>query len=205
MKIIDITLPLSSKLVTSPTEAFFKLERIKTFAENGVNLSKLTLGVHNGTHIDAPLHFSNGGKGTSEIDPKKLLGPCQVLRVKTTTNLIEKSDIEGRINSERVLFKTTNSQLLTKPFTTNYIAIGFSAAEYLIEKKVKLVGIDYFGSEAKGSPGHPVHTTLLKNEIVIVEAVNLAEVEPGDYEIFVGALAIENSDGAPARILLVQK
>jgi arylformamidase len=205
MKIYDISLTLSPNLVTSPTENFLNLEFVKNFTEHQVNLSKLTLGSHNGTHIDAPLHFLEDGKDVSQIDVEKLLGPCQVLEVLPTKGTtIEKADIEGKITSERVLFKTTNSLLLTKPFTAEYISIGVSAAEYLVEKKVKLVGIDYFGCEVKGSPGHPVHTTLLKNEIVIVEGVNLTDVPDGDYEIFVGALKVDGADGGPARVFLIK-
>jgi arylformamidase len=204
MKIYDISLTLSPKLTTFPNEDFFNLEFVKHFSENQVNLSKITLGTHNGTHIDAPLHFLENGKSVDQINSDQLIGHCQVLEVLPKAKTIEKTDIENKINSERVLFKTANSLLLDKPFTSEYIAIGLSAAEYLVQKKVKLVGIDYFGCEAKGSPGHPVHTTLLKNEIIIVEGINLSDVEPGEYEIFVGPLKIADAEGAPARIFLIK-
>ncbi|HSX58502.1 MAG TPA: cyclase family protein [Candidatus Saccharimonadales bacterium] len=204
MKIYDISLTLSPELTTSPGENFFNLESVKNFKDHQVNLSKVTLGNHNGTHIDAPLHFIEGGMGAREIDIEKLIGECQVLEIAPKTNLIEKEEIDGKISSERVLFKTTNSNKLFEPFTSDYISIGQSGAEYLVEKKVKLVGIDYFGCEAKGSPGHPVHTTLLKNKIVILEGIDLSQIEEGNYEIFVGALKIKGSDGAPARVFLSQ-
>jgi len=203
MKIFDVTLPLSPDLVTSPGENFFALEFTKTFEESGANVSKLTVGNHNGTHVDAPLHFLKDGGDTTTIDPTVLVGPCQVLEVKPSGLLIEKADIEGRIKGERVIFKTTNSALLTQPFTADYISVGLSAAEYLVEQGVKLVGVDYFGCEAKGSPGHPVHTTLLKSQVVIVEGLNLSEVEQGEYEIFVGALKISGAEASSARVLLI--
>lgn len=204
MKIYDISLTLSPELKTSPNENFFNLEFIKKFRENQVNLSKVTLGNHNGTHVDAPLHFLENGKGVDQINTEQLIGHCQVLEVLPKGFTIEKEDIETKITSERVLFKTTNSLLLDKPFTTEYISIGLSAAEYLVEQKVKLVGIDYFGCEAKGSPGHPVHNTLLRGEVVIVEGINLADIEAGEYAIFVGPLKIAGADGAPARVFLTK-
>ena len=204
MKIYDISLTLSPNLTTSPNEDFFHLEFVKRFAHNQVNLSKLTLGNHNGTHIDAPFHFVEDGKTVEKVDPEKLIGPCQVLEVAPKTNLIEKSDIEGKIKSKRILFKTSNSALLDKPFTSNYVSIGLSSAQYLAGLKTELVGIDYFGCEAKGSPGHPVHTVLLKSDVVIVEGINLLEVEPGEYEIFVGALKIAAAEATPARVFLIK-
>ena len=204
MKIYDISLTLSPNLTTSPNEDFFHLEFVKRFAHNQVNLSKLTLGNHNGTHIDAPFHFVEDGKTVEKVDPEKLIGPCQVLEVAPKTNLIEKSDIEGKIKSKRILFKTSNSALLDKPFTSNYVSIGLSSAQYLAGLKTELVGIDYFGCEAKGSPGHPVHTVLLKSDVVIVEGINLLEVEPGEYEILVGALKLAAAEATPARVFLIK-
>lgn len=204
MKIYDISLTYSTKLTTSPKENFFKLSKVKNFKTNLVNVSKLTLGTHNGTHIDAPLHFIDNANSSAEIESRKLIGPCQVIQVKPKANLIEREDIEGKITEKRVLFKTTNSELLDKPFTSDYISIGLSAAQYLAGNKVELVGIDYFGCEAKGSPGHPVHTILLKSDVVIVEGVDLSKIKPGKYEIFVGSLKISDSDGAPARVFLTK-
>src|SRR5437879_515046 len=109
MKIFDATLTVSNDLVTSPGENFFKLDWVKNFAEHKANVSKLTVGNHNGTHVDAPLHFIDGGGDTTTIDPDSLVGPCQVLEVKPNGLLIERVDIEGKINAERVVFKTTNS------------------------------------------------------------------------------------------------
>lgn len=203
MKIYDISLTYSPDLITPPSEKFFDLQRVKNFAENQVNVSKVTLGSHNGTHIDAPLHFIENGNDSSQIDVRKFIGPCQVLEVKPKSNLIEHDDIVNKIKSKRVLFKTTNSTLLEKPFTTDYISIGLTAAQYLVANKVELVGIDYFGCEAKGSPGHLVHNILLKSDVLIVEGVNLAKIKPGNYDIFVGALKIADSDGAPARVFLI--
>lgn len=205
MKIFDISLTFSPNLVTSPNEKFFGLKRVKNITDNQVNVSKITLGSHNGTHIDAPLHFIKDGKDSSQIDVRKFIGPCQVLEIRPKTNLIERDDIVNKIKSKRILFKTTNSELLEKPFTSEYISIGLTAAQYLAGNKIELVGIDYFGCEAKGSPGHPVHNILLKSDVVIIEGINLSKVKPGNYDIFVGALKIADSDGAPARIFLTQE
>lgn len=205
MKIFDISLTYAPNSVTSRTEKFFDLKRVKSISENQVNISKITLGSHSGTHIDAPLHYVESGKDSSQIDIRKFIGPCQVLEVKPKNNLIERDDIVNKIKSKRILFKTTNSELLEKPFTSDYISIGLTAAQYLTGNKVELVGIDYFSCVAKGTLSIQIHNVLLRSDVVIVEGINLSKVKPGNYDIFVGALKIGNSDGAPARIFLVQK
>ncbi|MEK0337787.1 MAG: cyclase family protein, partial [Nitrosopumilus sp.] len=128
----------------------------------------------------------------------------QVVEISEELQTIEKEHIDGKINSKRVLFKTKNSKLLNKPYTKDITSLSISAAEYLIERNVVLVGIDYTGIEASGSAGHPVHTKLLEKEIVIVEGINLSEVNPGNYELIVLPLRLKNLDGSPSRAILIQ-
>lgn len=205
MRFIDISLPLSNKTIAHPKEPKFSVEPQRTLEKNGVATSKIVMAAHFGTHLDAPAHFIVGGKGVDELDLTKLTGPCQVLDLMNVTKMISKSDIEGKIKSQRVLFKTMNSELLTKPYTKDYISLAEDTAEYLIEQNVDLVGTDYIAIEASGSPGHPVHTKLLENEVVIVEGCNLAGVEPGDYELIVLPLKLSGLDGSPARAVLIQR
>lgn len=201
-KIIDISLSLYNGTLVHPSEEFLKIEPNRTFEKDGVRTSKITLGSHTGTHIDAPSHFLGKGKTINEINLDKCMGQCQVIEISEELQTIEKEHIDGKISSKRVLFKTKNSKLLNKPYTKNITSLSISAAEYLIERNVVLVGIDYTGIEASGSPGHPVHTKLLEKEIVIVEGINLSEVNPGNYELIVLPLRLTDLDGSPARAVL---
>lgn len=201
-KIIDISLSLYNGTLVHPSEEFLKIEPNRTFEKDGVRTSKLTFGSHTGTHIDAPSHFLEKGKTIAEINLDKCMGKCQVVEISEELQTIEKEHIDGKINSNRVLFKTKNSKLLNKPYTKDITSLSISAAEYLIEKNIVLVGIDYTGIEASGSPGHPVHTKLLEKEIVIVEGLNLEDVNAGNYELIVLPLRLKNLDGSPARAIL---
>ena len=77
----------------------------------------------------------------------------------------------------------------------------------LVENGVVLIGIDYLSIEKSGSPGRPVHVTLLKNEIVILEGIDLRNVEPGDYDLICAPLKYDGAtgDGAPARTFLIER
>lgn len=204
MKIIDISLPINNKTLVHPSEKFLNIEPNRTFEKNGVRTSKITIGSHTGTHIDAPSHFLINGKSADQIDLKKCMGKCQIIEIAEDVKLIEKEYIVDKITSERVIFKTKNSKLLNKPYTKDITSLGVSAIEYLIEQGIVLIGIDYTGIEASGSPGHRVHTKLLGKEIIIVEGLNLSDVTQGDYEIILLPLRLKNLDGSPARAILIK-
>ena len=203
-KIIDISLSLYNGALVHPSEEFLKIEPNRTFEKDGVRTSKITLGSHTGTHIDAPSHFLEKGKTIDEINLDKCMGKCQVVEISEELQTIEKEHIDGKINSKRVLFKTKNSKLLNKPYTKDITSLSISAAQYLIERNVVLVGIDYTGIEASGSSGHPVHTKLLEKEIVIVEGLNLGQVNAGNYELVVLPLRLKNLDSSPSRAIFIQ-
>jgi arylformamidase len=204
MKIIDISLPINNKTLVHPSEDFLNIEPNRTFEKDGVRTSKITIGSHTGTHIDAPNHFLKNGKGADQADLKKCMGDCQVVKIAESVKLIEKEHVVDKITSKRVIFKTKNSKLLNKPYTKDITSLGVSATKYLIKRGIVLVGIDYTGIEASGTPGHPVHTNLLEKEIVIVEGLNLVDVNPGDYELIALPLKLKDRDGSPARVVLMQ-
>ena len=206
MKIIDISLTLHPGLVVWQGDPNIELITDTTVEKDGSMNSSLRLGAHNGTHIDAPAHFLKNGFGVNKIDPKKLVGLCTILEIEEDE--ITKEVLQGKDFGPKVLFKTKNSQrkLLEDPvFHADYVYLTEDGAEYLVDKEVELVGIDYLGIEKKSAPGHPVHTKLLEKEIVIVEGLNLVDVRPGSYELIVLPLKLKDLDGSPARAVLIKK
>ncbi|MEX0622187.1 MAG: cyclase family protein [Candidatus Woykebacteria bacterium] len=203
MKIIDISLPINNGTLAHPSENFLKIEPNRTFEKNGVRSSKITIGSHTGTHIDAPSHFLKKGKAAEQTDLAKCMGIAQVLEIPKNVDIIEKKHISGKITSSLVLFKTNNSGLLKQPYTKSITTLGLSAAEYLAYQGVVLVGIDYIGIEASGSVGHPVHNKLLEKEILILEGLDLSKVKAGEYRFLCLPLNLTGLDGSPARAILI--
>jgi len=102
-----------------------------------------------------------------------------------------------------VLLKTRNSSLWDRPsFARDYVSLSLDGARSLIERGVKLIGIDYLSVEGFGVEGHPVHKTLLGAGIVIVEGLDFRKVTPGIYELYCLPLRIAGGDGAPCRAIL---
>ena len=192
MTFYDISMPLRRDMVVwAGQEKFWRRE----LQSGEAIVSQLRLSSHTGTHIDAPKHFlGRAAVSVERIAMGKLIGPCRVVE-----------RLENLRPGGRILWKTKNSQrrlLLKKNFTSDYVSLDLAAAKYLAKKKITLIGVDYLGVEAKGSPGHPVHKALLKSGIVVVEGLDLSRVKPGRYNLAVLPLRIRGGDGAPARAVL---
>ncbi|MFN0138726.1 MAG: cyclase family protein [Pyrinomonadaceae bacterium] len=210
MKIHDISVTISENIPIYKGDPGVEISTFKAIASgDSANASQISMGLHTGTHVDAPNHFIDGTKRVHELDPQKLMGPCRVLEVGDDVIAIEPEHVGDITGVTRVLFKTRNSGFWSTPeegFRADFTYITPETATLLADSGVVLVGIDYLSIEKSGSPGRPVHTTLLKNEIVILEGVDLRAIEPGDYELICAPLKYDGAtgDGSPARTFLVE-
>ena len=193
MHIIDVSVPVRPGMVTYPGDPEVRLERVSSIADGALaNLSRLDLGVHSGTHIDAPLHFVDGGASVEALPLDVLVGPCVVV-----DGLDAAAVPRG---AERVLFKTPNGRLWERgEFSEDFVALDGEAARALVELGVRLVGIDYLsiGDEE-------AHRALLGAGVVAIEGLDLREVDPGEYRLVCAPLKLEGAEGAPARVLLLR-
>lgn len=208
MKIYDITVPISENVPIYPGDPKVEVKICKSLAVgDSANVSEISLGVHTATHVDAPNHFIDGARRVDELDLEKLTGRCRVVEIEKSVMAIEPTHLGNIVNVERVLFKTRNSAFWSDTengFRRDFTYVTVEAARILAEKGIKLVGIDYLSIEKSGSPGHPVHITLLEKEIVILEGLDLREVPAGDYELICLPLKYIGGagDGSPARTTL---
>ena len=200
----DVTVPISARLPVWPGDPKVRLERSR-FADgdNVVHSLRLHLGNHTGTHVDAPRHMLEDGATLDQIPIERWLGPARVLAVEAPQVGAEELagvDLQG---IDKLLFKTANAGKLHEPeFDTDFVALTPSGARLLVERGVRLVGIDYLGIEAYSSEDFATHHILLGAGVLIIEGLDLARVPPGDYELLCLPLAIERGDGAPARVVL---
>lgn len=204
-KLLDVSVALAAGMPTYPGNPAFELQPIKRIVEGGSsNNSRLVLGTHTGTHIDAPRHFFDGAAGVDEVALDLLLGRARVVEIQKRGGIVPQ-DLEaaGLREDLRVLLKTPNSALWNSPdFHEEYAHLTESAARYLVDQGVKVVGIDYLSIEQFKKAGAPAHRALLSAGVVIIEGLNLAEAEPGMYELYCLPLRIVGGDGAPARVVL---
>jgi len=203
-KIFDITLTLKEDITVYPGDPSLNIEYLAKTDVNGYQLTKLNLSSHTGTHIDAPAHFIRNGSLMDELSLDILTGKSLVLDF-TGLECITKENLKTVDLKEykRILFKTSNSNILRQNvFLDNYTYITPEAAEYLVKKEIRLIGFDYYTID-KYNSNNPSHKILLKNNVIIVETINLNDIDAGEYELIALPLKIK-TEGAPARVILRQ-
>ena len=209
MKIYDVTVPIGARTPIYEGDPPARVESAKRIAAGAsANVSQLAFGAHTGTHVDAPNHFIEGTRRVDQLDFDKLMGPCRVVRISDDVQTIEPEHFGNIDGVERIIFKTKNSAFWNESeFHSDFAHLGPAAAEALVSRGMKLVGIDYLSIERFHSGDHAVHKALLSNEIVILEGLDLREVGPGDYELICLPLKYVGGegDGAPARAVLISK
>ena len=203
---IDISVPIYSGMVHWPDNPAVLIERMQDMSRgDAANVSKLELGAHTGTHMDAPHHFFADGAGIDELPLDAVIGPVRVIRIEHP-RVILPEELEGhRLRAgERVLFRTRNSEQCwnTNQFVEDFVHINASAARYLVQRQVRTVGIDYLSVGGYRADGVETHQILLGAGLWIIEGLNLAAVKPGTYELVCLPLRIVGADGAPARAIL---
>lgn len=208
MKIYDVTFPISAGTPIYEGDPPAEIKTVHAMdAGATANVSQICCGVHTATHVDAPVHFVAGGRRVDELELEKLIGDCRVVELDESVTTIEPQHLENLETTERVLFKTRNSAFWNEPekgFRRDFTYISPEAARVLVEKNIKLVGIDYLSVERFGSDDFATHTILLEKEVIIIEGLDLREVPAGDYELICLPLKYLGGagDGAPARTVL---
>ena len=207
MPLYDVSLVISEASPVWPGDPPILLKKISQIQKGDpANVTHISAPVHMGTHVDAPDHFLGNGETVETIPLDYLVGPAQVVDVPSPKIISadDLSDLELPSGTERVLFKTANSEYWKQTqhsFQKDYIALGADAASQLVEIGVKVVGIDYLSIAPYDDP-LPTHRILLQAGVLIVEGLDLSQVKAGEYQLYCLPLKIQGSDGAPARVLL---
>jgi arylformamidase len=205
--IYDITVPIRSGMPVYEGDPGIDIQPWSALAKgDSANVSFLHFGAHTGTHVDAPAHFIEGARKIDTLSLEALIGPARVIRVpdelaEIDPDFLAACDLD---QMERILFHTRNSSFWKEGFRKDFTHLLPAAAQILVDRGVKLVGIDYLSIEKFHSGHHRTHLALLSNNVVIVEGLNLNDIAPGDYELICLPLKIADGagDGAPARVIL---
>jgi arylformamidase len=208
MRTYDITLTITPESIVWPGDPTVKMERTSSIASgDSSNITKFTMSCHTGTHVDAPDHFLNNGKTVETLSLDLLVGRAYVLHLPDvnliTASILMDADIPPR--TRRLLFKTRNSEYWAnnnKEFQTDFVGLSVDAAELLVDRNVRLVGIDYL-SIAPFKLGKAVHNILLDAGVVVIEGLDLSKVSQGRYTLTCLPLKLGGAEGAPTRAILV--
>ena len=170
------------------------------------NVSILEMDVHTGTHVEAPLHFLDGGAALDSVELERFVGPAFVAEVMgsaVTADALAATGVPG--GTERLLVKTANSARWAAgwgQFDPVYVSLTPDAARWVVDRGIRLVGIDHLSIQQYEDDGE-THRVLMRAGIAILEGLNLAGVEPGHYTLVAAPLRLAGTEAAPARALLL--
>lgn len=210
MKIYDITLPISPTSPVWPGDPPVDiLQAVQPGPENPFTVSRVCMSAHTGTHVDAPRHIFTTGKPVDALDIDVLTGPAYVIDARGVAQLTAEALSQLSIPSRatRLLFLTDNTAIWEShptEFVPNYVALTADGAQWLVERQIRLVGIDYLSIAPYGEEIR-THEILLQAGVIVVEGLYLNHVPPGAYELYCLPLKIVGADGAPARVVLVSR
>jgi arylformamidase len=205
MKVLDISMAIHEGMMTYRGDPAKRprIVRVRRLEDGGVNESEISMNLHAGTHLDAPLHMLDGGAAIDGIDPARLVTRCRVVDLTDVRGPVRRRDLEPlRLAAGTfVLLKTINSASDVDSDAT--VTLAADGAEYLVERGVAGVGIDALGIE-RGQPGHETHRVLFGAGILVLEGLRLADAAAGEYTLIALPLRIRGVDGSPARALLIE-
>lgn len=208
MKWFDTTLPMQTNTVHWPGHPRYTVTTMMSMENGeGMNVTSVEMCSHFGTHIDAPRHYYTDGNSVDNLSLDVLMGPCKVVAYEDKEHIPEKFINELDLNGvTRLLIRTENSKKLTRPeFYEDYIGLSIEAAQALVERGVKLLGVDgYSIGPFDPAIGMPVHRIFLGAgpDQIAIEEVNLSEIEAGEYHLIALPLPLTGLEAAPARVLL---
>jgi arylformamidase len=208
-KIYDVTLPISESLIVWPGDPAPHFSQ-PSHLDRGhlATVTRLDMGAHTGTHVDAPCHFIRGGASVDSLALDVLVGPALLVHA-LEADVLSAAVLEQLAippGAQRVLFRTRNSDRWVRQereFDQDFVAVAEDGAHWLIERGIRLVGIDYL-SIAPFDALSPTHQALLGAGVIVIESLTLGAVPPGLYQLVCLPLKIVGCDGAPARVILVE-
>lgn len=212
MQIYDITVPISENMPVWPGDPTVQIEALTRISEGDqVNGSHVKLSSHAGTHVDAPYRYIQKGLTVDRLPLRLLMGPAYVVEVDglegNTIQVYDLAKTHFPAGTRRLMIKTSNSDLWQhayNEFERNFVHLAPETAEWLIKRKIGLIGVDYLSVEAFGRKDSRVHHALLGAGVIILEGLDLSRVPSGPCELVCLPLKLEGSDAAPARALVIR-
>ncbi len=206
---IDVSVPLHTGMVHWPTDPSVHIERFADMDKGAIcNVSKVDMCAHAGTHMDGLNHFIKDGAPLDTVPFDAVIGPCRVIEIKDADSVKPAELTKHKLRKgERILLKTRNSrrQWWEEAFDTQFIHISKDAAQHMVDRDIRTIGVDYLSVGGYQRDGVECHQVLLGAGVWIIEGLDLTKVKPGQYDMICLPVKIRNSDGAPARAILRQR
>jgi len=201
-RIWDISQTLRPDLPVWPGDTAFSLERTWKMEDGSpVNVARMTLSTHSGTHADAPLHYAADGLDAGDMDLSPYLGECLVIDARGVSNEIDIGDLPHIDSSDRVLFRTWDA-FPHDQWRSDWLPIAPETVEWLALQGVRLIGTDAPSVDPQDSKTMAAHLAVLDHDLRILEGLVLDDVPEGRYELIALPLKVAGGDAGLCRAIL---
>ncbi|HMM42875.1 MAG TPA: cyclase family protein [Thermomicrobiales bacterium] len=207
-RLIDISISIYPGMCQWVGEEIVSAEALSRTPADEANVTRLVLTSHSGTHVDSPRHFVHDAATVDAIPLDRWIGPCWVADLTGATPEVTAADLDAAAvppGVERLILKTRNSALWRSApdvFDDRFVGLSLDGAEWVVRRGIRLVGIDYLSIGPFHTTGIETHLTLLENDVLIVEGLDLGDAVAGAWELLCMPLKLRDGDGAPARVAL---
>lgn len=204
MKIYDISHTMKPGMAVWPGDAALRMDQKTRLADGDLaNVAVLSMSGHTGTHMDAPLHYLDGGKSIDAVELERFVGPARLVTVRSKTSLVSAEELEPCLGDgpQRLLIRC-NAPMELDRFREDYVSLSVPAAERLVSAGVRLVGIDSPSVDPFNASVLRAHQVLGRAGVIIVENLRLEGVPDGGYELIALPLKLAGGDGSPVRAVL---
>ncbi|WP_250502593.1 arylformamidase [Caballeronia sp. AZ7_KS35] len=204
MTLLDISPPINPATPVWPGDTPVGIERVwRMEAGSPVNVARLTLSPHTGSHADAPLHYDEHGAPIGEVALDTYIGACRVVHCIGASPLVTPEHVAAHLADcpPRVLLRTyTNAPL--DAWDSAFAAVAPETIDLLAEKGVKLIGIDTPSLDPQDSKTMDAHKRIRARGMAILEGLVLDAAAPGDFELIALPLKFSTLDASPVRAVL---
>jgi len=201
-RIWDISQTLRPDLPVWPGDTAFSFERTWKMEDNSpVNVGRMTMSTHSGTHADAPLHYAADGLDAASMDLSPYLGECLVIDARGVSNEIDIGDLPHIDSADRVLFRTWDT-FPHDQWRSDWLPIAPETVEWLALQGVRLIGTDAPSVDPQDSKTMAAHLAVLDHDLRILEGLVLDDVPEGRYELIALPLKVAGGDAGLCRAIL---
>jgi len=201
MLLIDLSQPIFDKMPVYPDDGPVNLFQVKGLEKDFYNDFRLETGMHVGTHIDSPMHLTENNKVMADYSLETFIGNGCFLDVRNLKTISYQKEYSEKVNKNDIvlLFTGHSSEFGKKTYFNDYPIIDKDLAEFLIDRNIKMLGID---TPSPDKFPFEIHKMLFNQHILIIE--NMANIEKiipyNKFEIMAFPLKI-NADSSLVRVV----
>ena len=210
--LIDLSFPLEHGQLSFPLDPKIRVVEHNAVSSIGYNITRFSMGTHQGTHLDAPFHFFDDGKTVDQIPLDRFYGPAVLVDLAPGGYLQAKTPITPAMlephadkfqSGAKIVYRTGWDRAFgTAEYFSDFPSLTVDAAQWMADRRIGLVAMD---TPTPGVQWKEIHLAMLREgvEIVLVEGLTRLDQLPEQFTFSALPLNIKGRDGSPCRAVAI--